>query len=120
MESNAVLSSIPVVHVPISHAVFGTDESILLCPVCGFSYVHIASVDVDQGHVAMSATEDKVHVQPSARHHGCRGSQMTLACFCENGHWFEYELKFQKGHTYIAFATGKLEDRLDVTELWRN
>ncbi len=49
MESNAVLSSIPVVHVPIRNAVFGTDESILLCPVCGVSFVHIANVEVKQG-----------------------------------------------------------------------
>jgi hypothetical protein len=45
---------------------------------------------------------------------------VKLSCFCENSHWFEYELKFEKGHTYIALATGKLGDRLDVPELWRN
>ena len=120
MESTAALSSLPVVHVPISHAVFGTDESILLCPVCGFSYVHIASVDVDQGHMSLSATKDQVQIHPSERHQGYRGSQVTLACFCENGHWFEYEWKFEKGHTYIDLATQKLADRPDIPELWRN
>ena len=120
MESNAVLSSIPVVHVPIRHAVFGTDESILLCPVCGLSFVHIASVDVNQGHVSLAATNDHVQIKPSTRHRGHKGSQVTLSCFCENSHWFEYELKFEKGQTYIALASQKLVDRLNVPELWRN
>jgi hypothetical protein len=120
MESNAVLSSIPDVHVPIRHAVFGTDESILLCPVCGVSFVHIANVEVKQGHVSLAATHDQVQIQPSTRHQGHKGSQVTLSCFCENSHWFEYELRFEKGNTFIALSTGKLEDRLDVPELWRN
>lgn len=120
MESTAELSLVPVVHVPISHAEFGTDESILLCPECGVSFVHIASVDVNQGHVSLAATNDQVQIQPSTRYQGHKGSQVTLSCFCENSHWFEYELTFEKGHTFIALATGKLEDRLDVPELWRS
>ena len=120
MESTAELSLVPVVHVPISHAVFGTDESILLCPVCGFSYVHIASVDVHQGHVSLSASNDQVQVQPSTRHQGHKGSQVTLSCFCENSHWFEYELTFEKGHTFIALEAKKLDDSLNVPELWRS
>ncbi len=49
----------------------------------------------------MAATNDQVQIQPSTRHQGHKGSQVTLSCFCENSHWFEYELRFEREYLYL-------------------
>lgn len=110
----------PVVTMPINHWLFGGPSSHLCCPVCGFNYVHIASVTVDQGHVFVESSEDQVHVRGTRRHQFDRGSAATLGFWCESGHWFQYEFHFYKGNTFVDLHTAKIDNLEKQRELWRN
>jgi hypothetical protein len=115
-----LLTKQPVVYLPVNHdACHGPDKH-LCCPVCGFDYTHIAHVQVDQGHVSAEMTDDKVQIRGTGRDNGHRGSEVTLAFYCENGHWFEYSFAFHKGNTSVELHTAHVDQASITTELWRN
>lgn len=116
----ALLTTQPVVHLPVNHESCCGSEKHVCCPVCGFNYVHIAQVTVDQGHIRAELTDDKVQFRGTGRDHGHRGSEVTLAFFCERGHWFEYAFAFHKGNTSVALRTADIDSASITTELWRN
>ena len=115
-----LLTTQPVVCLPVNHEAFCSPEKHLCCPVCGFNYVHIAQVWVDQGHVSAELTDDKVQIRGTGRDNGHRGSEVTLAFFCENGHWFEFAFAFHKGNTSVALRTAHIDQASITPELWRN
>lgn len=101
-------------------AILRNQNSQLICPVCGFNYVHPVKAGIELGHVTALATEDTVQVSGTDRHKHCRGSVITLTFRCESGHQFQYVLRFEKGHTYFDLRTGNLDEGDLLSELWRN
>ena len=116
------LASIPV-RIILSTGFSGDDtEATLCCPICGFDFIHIGAVEVEQGHVKVISKKDHVEVSHSNRHQTYRGSQVTIKFFCESGHEFAYQFAFHKGNTSIKLA-GKLLDPHDFGNggtLWRD
>ena len=95
-------------------------QDLICCPVCGFDYVHIGSVNVEQGHHRICATENTVITEASNRHEGVRGSEATIIFWCEGGHQFEYRFAFHKGQTSVQLYCAELPEESDQPELWRN
>lgn len=95
----------------------------LVCPVCAFEYVHLQSVEVDQG--ASVATVDGSGCRLEARKAeeiGYRGSLIRLRMWCESGHLFSQVFRFHKGMTFVRVdveetASGSLDS---LPELWRD
>lgn len=101
----------------------------LLCPVCKFEYVHIRQVAVLQEDKLTVVANNCTHVK-DAKNSG-RGSEVAITFSCENGHDFEYVLRFHEGCTSISLRSesrASAEDGCLVhenpdkpdTELWRN
>jgi hypothetical protein len=96
----------------------------LVCPVCSFEYVHLQSVEVDQG--ASIATVDAVGCRLEARAKekiGHRGSLIRLQMWCESGHVFSQVFRFHKGMTFVRVdveeaVTG--DELCSLPELWRD
>jgi hypothetical protein len=98
----------------------GDGDTLLLCPVCKFDYVHIEKAEIDQNslktHVAKEAC---VNIERKAST-GLRGSMIRIWFWCENRHRFEMFFRFHKGRTFTEVEQGKDHNGNDVKELWRD
>ena len=79
-------------------------EPILLCPICGGTYVHPVAVACHPagspgGEVVVRA--NGVYLNPSNGIPGERGVRITLQFWCEEGHAFTYAFQFHKGQTFL-------------------
>lgn len=95
----------------------------LVCPVCAFEYVHLQSVEVDQG--ASVATIDAAGCRLNAQEaekieH--RGSLIRLRMWCESGHVFTQVFRFHKGMTFVRVDVedAVVDDLCSLPELWRD
>jgi hypothetical protein len=61
-------------------------ETILLCPICRFAYVHLRGF--------------------KATH----GSKVCLRLWCENGHSFSYVFRFHKGNMIVGLRSSEAEE----------
>ena len=90
------------------------------CPACGFHYVHIAGVEVNQGGKAVFVDRKGSHAAgdgPAT----ARGSIVTTTFWCENGHKFEHSLAFHKGEVFIRVTVcGEVDVASSAPELWRD
>lgn len=86
-----------------------TDDWQMVCPYCGFEYVHHGDVfifrrDHEDGPTAMLTTEDKSptwrydhgYVNPSPRRDG-----LYIQFWCESGHHWTLEIYQHKGATFL-------------------
>lgn len=98
-------------------------EPALVCPECGFEYVHPVAVECcpagPKGFVRIDAKG--VHLDPASAPYG-RGVDIMLNFFCENGHLFTYRLKFHKGLTFLERTVKDLpEDAKEYPDtIWRD
>lgn len=95
----------------------------LTCPVCAFEYVHLQSVEVDQG--ASIATVDASGCRLVGRDTAKiaqRGSLIRLRMWCESGHVFAQVFRFHKGMTFVRVdVEDAVEDDIgSLDELWRD
>ena len=67
-----------------------TNPGTLLCPICGYDFVHIQnSINIDG--------KDSY-----AGGRGVRGSVIVIPMWCENDHSWEVDFGFHKGQTYLS------------------
>jgi hypothetical protein len=109
-------------YIPVGTEVMG--ELALACPVCGFEYVHPVGLECHSAgnsaaHVSISA--DGVAIDPRRGRVG-RGTQITLKFICEEGHAFEYTLRFHKGNTLVSRFMTDLPRQLEQwpATIWRD
>lgn len=75
---------------------------VVLCPVCGFDYVHMNGVEIDQGASIATVDGDGCRLTARAKERITqRGSQVTLWMNCESGHTFAQVFRFHKGMTFV-------------------
>jgi len=79
---------------------FSLGYEVLLCPICGFEYIHPLKVKVSthQKTVIIDAesfhfSEDKMAVRRSGR--------IVIEYACEDGHHGNIILQFHKGNTFV-------------------
>ena len=92
----------------------------LCCPICGNTFVHPAKVVVEQGSTKTVVVHEATSVQPTDRGKHHRGSEITLAFWCEGGHRFEYRMAFHKGQLFCELLACYSGPCLTDAELWRN
>ena len=100
------------------------DELPLACP-CGFDFVTMTSVLVDQNgrFVEVRRAEVKQGHRPPS---GVRGSVVEIRCYCENHHQFTVRFQFHKGRTLVSITDYKPLPRdpsgavQRPEELWRD
>ena len=97
-----------------------SQQDLLCCPECGFDYVHIGCVNIEQGHQKIHAIEDFAITNGSSRHETKRGSEVQVTFWCENGHEFEYRFSFCKGQTSVELYKTDIYAEVNHLELWRN
>lgn len=95
----------------------------VVCPVCEFEYVHLQSVEVDQGASIATVDGAGCRLEAQAREKiAHRGSIIRLRMWCESGHAFAQVFRFHKGMTFVRVD---VEDAVSgdtgsLTELWRD
>jgi hypothetical protein len=97
-------------------------EELLLCPECGFNYIHPISVKVatNKKVVSVDAEGTTIIRAPTAETEQAirqRGARIYLEYNCENGHHGYIILQFRKGNTFIEHE--KLAITNEVKTLWR-
>jgi len=92
----------------------------LLCPVCGFEYVHPIGVNVNpagRGGGMVDITADGVAMTRVLAPDG-RGVTVAIRYGCEDGHLFELRFHFHKGNTEVSLkpvGTGR-----EWKTIWRD
>lgn len=86
----------------------------LLCPSCGFEYVHPTEVEVNAGGRITTITRGGMqHTKGPA---SGRGVRISIGLWCESGCGTRWTLQFHKGQTYSSVET---ED-VGSTTIWRD
>lgn len=94
------------------------------CPVCSgkgllFDYNHITGVRVAQGDDVTIVAGSGTRLQRSQN--GARGSLVTIAFSCEEGHYFCLDFQFHKGQVFLWAEECAQPDWVgDSGELWRD
>lgn len=100
-----------------------SEESWILCPICGDIYVHPQSIFVRQNSFVTEIIGLK-SVSSSIGPSGARGSSITMTYWGECGHKFAICFEFHKGNTQANVI--RLHDEevgapgSDHSELWRD
>ena len=101
-------------------------EGVLICPACGFEYLHQLRVEVHQGPRGVTVVGAVPHpLLPPITERGLgRGAAVVAWMACESGHRFGWQLAFHKGQLFAS-----IEDAVEVpeggplpdaAELWRD
>ena len=80
----------------------------LVCPVCGFDYVHpigITCAPTENTGGTLKVIGDVISWNGHA-------DVVTLKFFCEDGHHFEYQLQFHKGATLLTVSATNSDDQV--------
>lgn len=92
----------------------------LICPRCGFDYVHPVSIDC----LPAGDTGGEIHIEkagvfwnPTQDPIG-RGVIIKLTFVCESHHQFAYQFVFHKGQTEVVRCD--YPDPKDVETIWRD
>jgi hypothetical protein len=94
----------------------------IVCPECGYNYVHIDSVMIGQEKASILVSCNAARTIPNKGKTGRRGSAIRIPMWCEEGHRFAVTMQFHKGQTYFDVESFGMDDE-DVehfTELWRD
>lgn len=87
----------------------------LVCPSCGFNYVHPVEVEVNAGGRITTITHDGMqHTKGAA---SVRGVRISVAFWCESGCGTRWTLQFHKGMT---FSTVEEDDDAGIATIWRD
>ncbi len=100
---------------------FDGENTVVMCPTCGFECTHMGMVTVKQGEridvVTRSETirrENGATIEPFER-----GAIVTILMWCEQSHVFEWKMQFHKGSTFVSSSPVSGEDATHQEELWR-
>lgn len=96
---------------------FIDDRGILLCPLCGFDYLHPGQIEVRQNSF-LTQIESLKSVSSCIDPSGERGSSIRMLFDGECGHRFGIVLQFHKGNTFCHLV--EVRDDGKFTELWRD
>ena len=89
----------------------------VFCPLCGFEYVHINSIEVNRGGQVVTISHDNIEL--SIGDNSKRGAVIKTILFCENGHTWEHTLTFHKGVVEVR-KTIIGEGLSNLSDLWRD
>ena len=78
------------------------NEPVIACPVCGYDYVHIRDVQVNQNHVHVHVHGDNCDVTRTTAGSQNRGSSVTIRFAGECQHAFAYTWSFRKGNVTMT------------------
>ena len=97
-------------------------KELLLCPECGFYYIHPTGVKVATGKKVVSVdaegtTITRAPTPETIKAVNRRGARIYLEYCCENGHHGYIILQFRKGNTFVEHE--KLPGS-DKETLWRD
>jgi len=93
------------------------DAQMVLCPTCGFEYVHPISVMVNRGGEITTVDADGTRMRSSAP--SGRGVLVTVTYQCESGDRFRWEMQFHKGNTEMACHPVGFDDD-SLPTIWRD
>lgn len=96
----------------------------LLCPVCGFEYVHpvgLTCQSAGRANTRLRVDAEGIHQDPLSSPSG-RGVRITVEFLCESGHRFDYSFQFHKGWTFIEREANPQALEVDQRPqtIWRN
>ena len=97
-----------------------TEDGVLLCPICGYNYVFVTSVEVTspgtkKGKVRIDG--DGISIDPKAPP-VMRGTEVVLRLGCGEGHNWTITTRFHKGMTCAeSVRVHAPDDRLPI---WRD
>jgi hypothetical protein len=99
-------------------------ESAVLCPVCGWDYVHPVALKAEpvSGDTVVYVNRGGIRTFVSRAPEAVRGIQITTTFLCEEGHQWDEERAFHKGITSQTISRGpNWEDpELMPTTIWRD
>lgn len=102
----------------LSGASKSRDENVILCPVCGYEYIHIIASGVHQNDVLQLIAGDGMHIVRGMPALG-RGSAVVTIYQCEcDRHTFASVHRFHKGQTFRF--TIPLGSHQPIKPLWRD
>lgn len=95
------------------------DDHWLECPVCKHNCISINEVAVLSGGGRGLTRINHIGLFADPRlKTNARGTIVTLRCFCEEGHSFDYKMSFHKGATYVEQI---INDDVDYQgPIWRD
>jgi hypothetical protein len=96
---------------------------VLVCPVCGFEYVHPPKVKVAAQNqtIIIEANELRVmqcETAETLQAQQERGARIILEYQCENGHHGDLILQYRKGNTLVFHET--LPPQKGLEPLWHS
>ena len=98
------------------------DFEVLLCPQCGFEYIHILSVKVADNknlhRIDAEGYSKDADTEETQRAASGRGARIYIEYACENGHHGYLIFKFHKGNTFVEHE--KLASTIGYKDLWRD
>lgn len=100
-----------------NNAAYG-NETTVVCPECGDYFVHIESVQVNQGGEVATVTCTETRVDKNGPKWG-RGSRVRITYWCESGHTFSHVFQFHKG-VVLADIDKHGDYSEPKSELWRD
>ena len=96
----------------------GDMNNYLVCPICGFEFVHPISVRVTREKETTEITGKGIFIR-DAENLG-RGVIIELEYVCENGHHGIIRLRFYKGSTYVGHVELPELKHDEWETIWRN
>ena len=90
----------------------------IVCPVCGFEYVHPIGVRVTREKEVTEITSKGISIR-DATNPG-RGVIIEFEYVCENGHHGAITLTFHKGETYLGHEELQQLEHDEWETVWRN
>lgn len=102
-------------------SIFPTEET-LLCPVCGFYYIHPICVKVATEKTLIAIDSEGLTIirgptQETKEAFNQRGARILLEYVCESRHHGHIIFQFHKGNTFIEHE--QLPETAEVKTLWR-
>jgi hypothetical protein len=99
-------------------------ESAVLCPVCGWEYVHPVALKVEpvSGDTIVYINRDGLRTFATSVAERIRGIQITTTFLCEEGHQWDEERAFHKGITSQEVRRGPDWEAPELmpTTIWRD
>lgn len=97
------------------------DGSLVACPGCGDTTLHLAAVETGQGDVSSHSSENRVNVWRHEVPQGSRGASATIRTSCEHcDEVFDSHLQFHKGSIQVSTKRVEGLNGTNVSEMWRD
>lgn len=89
----------------------------LVCPVCGYEYIHITAITCMRCTDETTITNQKILIKQSQNK--TRGVTITLQYCCESGHNGKITLQFHEGCVYLTHRVLKETEAIQK-DIWRD